>query len=253
MMFKAFPFSLILYSKATGVNVLRKAVFSRGRAALLLLVLSGAAAVWFAGLHEHLTFESLKENRDLLRSHVEASYALSVIAFIVAVVSTAFIIPGAIAITLAGGFLFGVLMGTAYFLAGAILGATLAFISARYVLGNWIQHRYGVHLRTFNREMSRHGHNYLITFRVVPVMPFFLVNYLAGMTRMPLGRFIWTTAVGILPGSVVYTFAGRELGSIESPDDIVSPRLMLALVLLAAFALLPVFNRLLKKARERVK
>lgn len=241
----------ILYSKTVGVNLMLDRV-SRGKIVLLGLILFGAASVWLTGLNEYLTFENLKGNRDILRSYVESHYIPSVIVFIAAVVSTAFFVPGAIAVTLVGGFLFGVLLGTLYLLAGATMGASLAFLSARYVLGNWVQRRYEEQLRIFNREMARHGHNYLITFRIVPVMPFFLVNYLAGITRMPIGRFMWTTAVGMLPGSVVYSFAGRELRGIESPDDIMSPKLLSALILLALFALLPVLLRLSKWVKGRV-
>ena len=201
-MTKSLSIYLIIYSKAVGVNMMRKTVFSIGKTALFLLILFGAAAVWFTGLSEYLTFESLKENRDILRSCIETHYVSSVIAFIAVVVSTAFFVPGIIAMTLVGGLLFGVLMGTVYVLVGATIGATIAFLSARYVLGNWIQHRYEEHLKAFNNEISRHGYNYLIAFRIVPIMPFFLVNYLAGITKMPLSRFIWTTAVGMFPGSV---------------------------------------------------
>ena len=221
-------------------------VFSKRKAVLLLLFLFGSAVVWLTGPLDYLSFANLKENRDLLRSYVDAHYVLSVAAFIAMVVSTAFFVPGAIVFTLTGGFLFGVLRGTLYVLTGAVLGATLAFLSSRFIAGNWIQHRYEKHLGAFNREISIHGHNYLIFFRIVPVMPFFLVNYLAGITKVSLGRFVWTTAVGMLPGSVIYCFAGRELGNIESPDDIMSPGLMLALSLLALLALLPVCARILK-------
>ncbi len=241
----------ILYSKTVGVNMLLKSV-SRWKIALLVLIFFGAASTWLTGLNEHLTFDNLKENRDILRSHVESHYVLSVIVFIAAVVSTAFFVPGAIAVTLVGGFLFGVLLGTLYLLVGATLGASLAFLSARYVLGNWVQRRYEEQLRIFNGEMARHGHNYLITFRIVPVMPFFLVNYLAGITKMPIGRFMWTTAVGMLPGTVVYSFAGQELRGIESPDDIMSPKLLSAFILLALFALLPVLLRVYKWVKGRV-
>lgn len=235
-----------------GVNILRNSILSKRKAALLLLIIIIAAAVWLTGLDENLTLENLKKNRDLLHSYVKDNYVSSVVAFIAVVVSTAFFVPGATVITIVGGYLFGVTMGTVYLLVGATLGATLAFLSAQYLIGNWIQHRFQEPLKAFNKEVTRHGHNYLITFRMVPVMPFFLVNYLAGITKMPLGRFMWTTALGMFPGTVVYCFAGRELGDIESPDDIMSPRLMVALSLLALFAVLPVLIRLFKWFKGRM-
>lgn len=229
---------------------MQKTVFSRGKIALLLLILFGAAVVYLVGLREYFTFENLKENSNIMRSYIEAYYVPSVIAFIAAVISTALFVPGTLVMTLVGGFLFGVLIGAVYLIAGATIGASIAFLSARYVIGNWIQRKYEEHLKAFNNEISRHGHNYLIAFRIVPVMPFFLVNYLAGITKIRLSKFVWTTAVGMLPGSVVYSFAGQELGNIETPDDIMSTRLMLAMVLLALSVLLPVFVRLFKWAKK---
>jgi uncharacterized membrane protein YdjX (TVP38/TMEM64 family) len=130
---------------------------------------------------------------------------------------------------------------------GMTLGASLAFLFARYIAGKWIHSRYKDHLEKFNREIARHGSSYLLMLRLIPVLPFFVVNFLAGMTKMSLKRFLLTTAMGVLPGSVVYTYAGQEFGSIRSLDDIMTPKLVIAFVLLGTLALLPVAFRLLKK------
>jgi uncharacterized membrane protein YdjX (TVP38/TMEM64 family) len=184
--------------------------FATKNAILLLLILLMVVA-WYTWLNEYLTFDNLKENRTILYSFVEDHYFSSVIIFIAIVVTTGFFVPAAIPMILVGGFLFGIFWGTIYVNLGFTVGATLAFLLSRYVIGNWIQHRYGDQLRSFNDEVTRFGRNYLITLRMIPLFPFFSVNYFAGVTKMPLPRYVWSTALGMLPLSVAYRLqAGRS-------------------------------------------
>lgn len=224
---------------------------SKKRIALLVLFLLAVVVFWFSGVDEYLTFEYLKQNRELLRAYVHGHYEAMVAAYIALYMSTALFIPGAIPMTLAGGFLFGIVRGTVYVNIGATLGATMAFMAARYLLGNWMQQRYQDRLKAFNNEVARHGHNYLLTLRMVPLFPFFLVNYFAGLTRVPLRTFVWTTSLGMVPGSLAYTFAGQQLGAINAPGDILSLEMFLAFLLLGLFALLPVLSRLRTRKRLR--
>lgn len=212
------------------------------RLAFLALIVAALAVIMISGADEKLSFENLKENRKLLEAFVQTHYVRSVLLFMALYLSTAFFVPGAVVMTLAAGVLFGVMPGALYVNLAAAIGAVAAFWASRYVFGELIQQRYGRELESFNREIARHGHYYLITLRIIPVLPFFLVNYLAGMTKMPLGRFLWTSVAGILPGSVAYTFAGEQIGSIESPGDALSAKPMAALALLALFSLLPVLR-----------
>jgi uncharacterized membrane protein YdjX (TVP38/TMEM64 family) len=156
------------------------------------------------------------------------------------VLATALSLPGAIILTLAGGFLFGVAAGTFYVNIGATMGAILAFLSARYLLGDRLQEKYAKQLETFNREMDRNGTSYLLTLRLIPVFPFFLINFLSGLTKIRLWTFLWTTWLGIIPGTVVFAFAGQQLGSISSPADILSKNVIIAFLVLALFTLVPV-------------
>lgn len=217
----------------------RIALFVLFLAALLVLRLSGAA--------DYITFENLKKHRDILRDYVGRHYALSVALYITLFMSTAFFVPGAIILTLAGGFLFGVLGGTIYANIGGTIGATLAFLAARHLAGGWVQHRYYVQLQRFNEELSRNGYLYLLALRIIPVLPFFVVNFLAGLTRLPLRTFVWTTYAGMLPGAVVYTYAGSRLRFINTAGDMFSAEVIAALILLALFILLPLFLKYIKK------
>jgi len=221
----------------------------RRRTPILISLLLVALAAGYAasGLGDYLTFDKLREDRLLLLAYVEENYRPAVAIYILLYMLTAFVVPGAIALSLIGGFLFGTVPGALYAIAGATLGAAAAFLSARSIAGDWIHRRHGDSLRSFNEEIARHGPNYLLVLRVVPILPFFLVNYLAGMTRLPLRSFLWTTSLGVTPGAFVYAFAGRKIGSIDRPGEILSAELLAAFLLLAAFALWPVIARFLRR------
>jgi uncharacterized membrane protein YdjX (TVP38/TMEM64 family) len=223
---------------------------SKKRAIVFICLLTVAALVWLTGVHQYLTFENVRENRDVLLALVEQNYLPSVFIFLTVYVMTAFFIPGTLALTAAAGFLFGFTEGTLFSLAGACLGATMAFLTSRFMIGAWIQKRFNDQLEAFNREIALHGIHYLIVFRIVPLLPFFMVNYLAGMTHISKWTFIWTTAAGMLPGALVCTYAGQKLATISSPENIFSAEVIVSLLLLAALVLLPALihhaRRLLK-------
>ena len=173
--------------------------------------------------------------------------AIFVLIYIAAV---ALSIPGATILTLTAGFLFG-FIGVIYVNIGASAGAVLAFLAARYLIGDWVQRRYGEKLASFNKEIAENGYNYLLTLRFIPLFPFFLINIFAGLTRVPLTVFAWTTMVGILPGSFVYIYTGRQLGIIDKPGDILSWQIILAFVLLGLLVLSPVvIKKFMKKERS---
>jgi uncharacterized membrane protein YdjX (TVP38/TMEM64 family) len=209
------------------------------RIAAAAFLLVSLPVLWYAWHKGYFTFDNLVAHRDALVRLARDHRAFAAAAYTAAVVSTAFFVPGAIVMTLAGGLLFGVLQGVILFNAGSVIGAAAAFLLARYAFGETLQRRYGSQLEGLNNELERHGYSYMIALRIVPVMPFFLMNYLAGVTRVRARTFVWTTALGMLPGSVVYCYAGSQRGRIESPGDILSPGVAAALALLALFSLLP--------------
>jgi uncharacterized membrane protein YdjX (TVP38/TMEM64 family) len=217
---------------------------------LLVVIVLIAVTIGY-GLDHYLTFENLKNKKDILLNFVNENYIVSVLLFIIFFLSTAFFVPGAIIGTIAGGFLYGVLMATLYVNIGSTAGATLAFLLSRHMIGKWIQQKYRDQLKLFNREIKKHGSNYLFTLRIIPVLPFFLTNYLAGLTHISVTKFIVTTSIGMVPGSIVYSYAGQQLSEISCPEDITSPTFIIALLLLALFALLPVLIHHLKKLVEK--
>ena len=218
------------------------------RLIILAVIIAVLLILWFfTALGDLVDFKSLFDNRAALLEKVNTRYALAVIVYIgVYIVATALSIPGATVLTLLGGFFFGPWLATVYVNVGATLGAFIIYLAARYFLGDGIQSKYGEKLEKFNREIEENGQNYMLTLRLVPIFPFFLVNLFAGVTTIKPRQFLWTTALGIIPGSFAYAwlgFAGATIG------EGVPWQLFVALGLLAALSLIPVLTRKLKKGK----
>jgi uncharacterized membrane protein YdjX (TVP38/TMEM64 family) len=184
----------------------------------------------------------IKDHKEQLLDFIRAHYLLAVVSFIGLYLSTALFLPGALALSVAGGLMFGTVPAALYINIGATSGAVLAFLAARLFASDWIQNRFTVQLNRFNSEMERHGHNYLLMLRLLPLLPFFAVNYCAGISKIPLRTFVWTTSIGIIPGSLIHAYIGSKLRSVNAARDLFSWKIMLALGLISLVALLPVIQ-----------
>jgi uncharacterized membrane protein YdjX (TVP38/TMEM64 family) len=207
-------------------------------------------AFFYFDLGHYLTLDALKENRDRLLAFTEANYGSAAALFVVTYcIVTGLSLPGAAILTLAGGFLFGSLLGTAFVNLGATSGATLAFLAARYLLRDWVEQKFGSKLGPIQEGFATNAFSYLMTLRLIPLFPFFLVNMVSGLTRVSVGTYVAATALGIIPGSFVYAYAGRQLGTINSLKEIASPNVLLAFTLLGILALVPIiYKKVVKKA-----
>lgn len=218
----------------------------------LLLILLFISVIVFIKLFELdavFTFENLKAQQTNLSVFVQNNYLLTVLCFIVLYIfSVAFLIPIATLLTLAGGFLFGSIFGVLFVNIGATLGAVLAFLFARYLIGKKIQDKYVKQLEKFNAQLEENKFQYLFFLRLVPLFPFFLVNFFCAVTHVDLRTFFITTSIGILPGSFVYTYAGSQLAQINALKDVFSTSMLLAFILLALLVLMPL---LYKKYKAR--
>lgn len=205
----------------------------------IVLLLIGAVLVtlffWF-DLDRYLTLPYLKGSQARFQA-LYASEPVLVIASYMAVyiLVTALSLPGAVVLGLAGGVLFGFMVGTVVVSCASTIGATLACYVARVLLREWVQTRFATVLTTINQGMEREGAFYLFTLRLIPIVPFFVINLVLGLTRMPLTTFFWVSQLGMLPGTMVFVNAGKELAKIDSLAGILSPGVMLSLVLLGAF------------------
>ncbi|HZS12942.1 MAG TPA: TVP38/TMEM64 family protein [Nitrospirales bacterium] len=215
---------------------------------------AGAAAVtgfFLLDLHHTLTLETVKANRDRLLAFTNEHYAAAAASFIVLYCAiVAFSLPAAALMTLTGGFLFGTVAGALFVNIGATTGATLAFLASRYVLRDWVERRFGAWLDPIQDGFKRNAFSYLITLRLIPLIPFFVINLLSGLTRVGVGTYAAATAIGIIPGTLVFAYAGRQLGTLDSLKGILSPNVLTAFGLLILLSLVPVFYRKLTEPRH---
>ena len=220
-----------------------------GKMSIAIVIGLTIGAFFYFDLGRFLSLTALKENRDNLLAFTEANFVAAVGIFIVAYATvTGLSLPGAAILTLAGGFLFGAVFGTLFVNVGATTGATLAFLTARYLLRDTVEQKFGKWLGPFQEGFAKNAFSYLLTLRLIPLFPFFVVNLVSGLTRVNVGTYVAATALGIVPGSFVYAYAGRQLGTINSLKEIVSPNVIGAFVLLGLLALVPiVYQRFVAK------
>jgi uncharacterized membrane protein YdjX (TVP38/TMEM64 family) len=212
-----------------------------GKISIAVAIILAIGAFFYFDLGRFLSLTALKENRDSLLVFTDANFAGAVAIFIVTyVIVTGLSLPGAVILTLAGGFLFGAVFATLFVNIGATTGATLAFLTARYLLRDTVEWKFGKWLGPFQNGFAKNAFSYLLTLRLIPLFPFFVVNLVSGLTRVNVGTYVAATAVGIIPGSFVYAYAGRQLGTINSLKEIASPNVVGAFVLLGLLALVPV-------------
>ena len=225
-----------------GISIGSTANKSRtGKMVIAVFIVGVIAAFFYFDLGQYLSLEALKQHRDQLMAFTQMHYAASVMLFILSyVVVAGLALPGAVILTLAGGFLFGSLLGTLFVNLGATTGAVVAFLVSRYLLHDTVEQKFGTWLGPFQEGFAKNAFSYLLTLRLIPLFPFFAVNLVSGLTRVSVGTYAAATAIGIIPGSFVYAYAGRQLGSINTLKEIASPNVIGAFVLLGLFALIPI-------------
>jgi pyruvate/2-oxoglutarate dehydrogenase complex dihydrolipoamide dehydrogenase (E3) component/uncharacterized membrane protein YdjX (TVP38/TMEM64 family) len=212
----------------------------RSRQTLFLIFLALVMGAFVAlDLSRFLSFEQLKASQaGFSQLHAQQPFTVAAVYFLVYVLATALSFPGAVIITLAGGALFGLWQGLLLVSFASTIGATLAFLASRFVLREWVEVRFGQRLADINAGVDKEGAFYLFTLRLIPVVPFFLINLLMGLTRMKTGTFYVASQIGMLAGTAVYVNAGTQLAQLDSVQGILSPALLGSFVLLGIFPLL---------------
>ena len=221
---------------------------SRSKLLVLGVVLALVVAFFTLGGQRYLTFENIKAQQAAILSYYGShpwQTAAGFFALYVAV--TGLSLPGAALMTLVAGGIFGLFWGTVLVSFASTLGATLSFLVSRFVLRDWVQDRFGHSLRTLNAGIEREGAFYLFTLRLIPAIPFFVINLAMGLTPIRAATFYWVSQIGMLAGTIVYVNAGTQLAAIESPRGILSPGLI------GAFLLLGLFPLVAKKVVDAVK
>lgn len=206
---------------------------------LLITVLLALAAFFAFDLGRYFSLDFLKDSQTRFAAlRDQQPLALAAGYFLVYVAVTALSLPGATIVTLAGGAIFGLGWGLLIVSFASSIGATLAFLTARFLLRDSVQSRFGQRLAEVDKGIQKDGAFYLFTLRLIPVVPFFVINLLMGLTQMKAWTFYWVSQLGMLAGTAVYVNAGTQLGQLESLKGIVSPGLLGSFVLLGLFPLI---------------
>lgn len=216
----------------------------------LVLGIALIVIVLVVGLNfgQHLTLDNAKLRQAELSSFIESNFFVAIALYFVSYVAiTALSIPGAAVVTLLGAALFGFWISLALVSFASTIGATLAFLSSRYLLRDWVQKKFGSKLVAVNQGVEKDGQFYLFSLRLIPVFPFFLINLLMGLTPISTIRFYLVSQLGMLPGTAVYLNAGTQLAQIDSLAGIVSPTVLLS------FALLGIFPIIVKWVMKKLK
>lgn len=220
----------------------------------LLILVVGLVLFFYVGGHHYLSFETLKTHRKILLSWTSAHPVVSGLSFFaVYTLMVGFSIPNASLLTLLGGFLFGPVLGTIYVAVSATLGATLIFIAAKTAFRDLFKAKAGTFLTKMKKGFQKNTVSYLLFLRLVPAFPFWLINIVPAFFDVSLKTYIWTTFVGIIPGTIVYILLGNGLGVIidqgKTPDMsiIFNPEILLPIIGLAVLALVPIVYKKLKR------
>ncbi len=206
------------------------------KAILALVIISAIAAYFLFDLGQYLSLESFKAQQAEIVAAKDANPFLYIAGFFLLYVAvTGLSIPGAAMMSLVAGALFGLVLGTIIVSFASTIGATLAFLSSRYLLRDWVQGKFGERLRAIDDGLAKDGAFYLFTLRLIPVFPFFVINLLMGLTRIKTWTFFWVSQLGMLAATVVFVNAGTQISRIESTSGLLSPALIGSFVALALF------------------
>ncbi len=206
---------------------------------LLLAVIGGLVAAFFLfDVNRYFSLSYLKESREMFAAFYAENTVLTIALYVLAYITvTALSLPGAAIMTLAGGAMFGFVIGLVAVSFASSIGASLAFLASRYLLRGWVEKKLGDRLQAVNDGIEKEGAFYLFSLRLIPVFPFWVINLLMGMTRMRLFTYYWVSQAGMLAGTAVYVNAGKELGNIDSLSGILSPGLIISFIALGMFPL----------------
>ncbi len=219
-----------------------------------IAVLAAGLAAFFAfDLGQYLSLEELSEHRGQLMRWVESSGATAALTYMaIYAVVIAFSLPGGAMMTIAGGFLFGPALGASLAAVGATVGATALFLAARYAFADYLHAKAGPALHRMENGFRENALNYLLVLRLIPLFPFWLVNLVPALLGVRLGTYVLGTAIGIIPGTLVYSMLGDGLGAVLDKGEaldfwiIMEPRFLAPIIGLAVLALLPVLYKKIK-------
>jgi pyruvate/2-oxoglutarate dehydrogenase complex dihydrolipoamide dehydrogenase (E3) component/uncharacterized membrane protein YdjX (TVP38/TMEM64 family) len=212
------------------------------RIILVAIIVALIASFFVLDLNQYLTLESLKSNQQDLAQYIEANWLIAFIGYLVIyAAATALSVPGAAILTLGAGALFGFGWGLLLASFASSIGATLAFLASRFLLRDWVKNTFSKKLESIDKGVEKDGAFYLLSLRLVPIFPFFIINLVMGVTSIKTWTYYWVSQLGMLIGTAVYVNAGTQLVEVNQLSDIISTDLILSFVLLGIFPILAKF------------
>ncbi|MCA9770244.1 TVP38/TMEM64 family protein [Candidatus Dependentiae bacterium] len=215
-----------------------KQVYNKIIITLIFIVL--IIVFYFSGITSYINLAVIQQNSVYLKNSIQNNYTVAVLVFICLYIVTIFFsLPFASLLTLSGGFFFGITAGVLYANIGATIGATCGFLLVRYLLYDIIRKKYAYYVQKINRAIQKNGVWYLLLLRLIAFIPFPIANAAISLTDVSLFDFVWTTSIGIVPVSLIYAYAGRQLSTLTSITDVFSMTVLLAFIFFAFLTLLP--------------
>ena len=206
---------------------------------LLILIMLIIIAFFFYDIQQYATLDYIKAKQQNIFEYYKQNVFFVLVLFIfLYILVTALSLPVATFLTLLGGALFGFSTGLIIVSFASTIGATLAFLMARFLAQNYVQKYYKKQLSKINKKFKSEGAFYLFALRLVPVFPFFIINVVMGLMTIKTWTFYWVSQLGMLPGTIVYVYAGTQLAQIETFSDITTPSMLIAFALLGLFPLI---------------
>lgn len=211
---------------------------NKKKQALIALLIIAVGLFFILDISQYLNLAYIKSQQQTINAYYAAhAVKTGALFFIIYILITGISLPGAAIMSLIAGAIFGVVWGTMLVSVGSMFGATIAFLIARYLFKDYVQTRFGQYLEPLNQGIQKEGEWYLLTIRLVPIFPFFIVNNLMALTPIKTVNFALISQLGMLPGTIVFVNAGTQLAKIEAMSDILSPTLLFSFLLLGLFPL----------------
>jgi len=216
-----------------------------------IALIIGIFLLRFLGIRDYFDLEFIKNSADQIQVFVKNNYLVAAILYIAFfTVVVAFTIPISILLTVAGGYFFHVIPAVIYSNIGAVGGSTITFLVFRYLFREAARKKYGDRFPQVRENLRRNGAYYLLFMQLLPITPFTVITILAGISDISVFTFMWATSLGILPGSIIYVLAGKQLAALTSVKSIMTPRVIIILTLLALFALAPIIYRYIRSRKK---
>jgi uncharacterized membrane protein YdjX (TVP38/TMEM64 family) len=224
--------------------------FDQKKRIIILFIIIIFALFHFLDLKKHLTLSALKANFDTLQAiNTAQPIATATVYITIFIILSALALPGPLIMCLAAGAMFGVITGTVYSTVAATIGASLAFLASRYLFREIIQQKFGKRLLQVNKLLKKEGFVHLLLIRLIPVLPFTLINVGAGLTKISLRSFVLATFIGIIPPGLILCNAGANLAEVENIREILSIKVLGSFLLLGIFPLMAIFHRRMQRKK----